>query len=324
MSSCIIEELCDEFVLERRDVEKIIDSAHKRYKVYQIPKRNGRGMRTIAQPTKEVKIFQRWFQAKYLDDLPIHPAAMAYRAGVSIASNAKRHLNARFMLKMDFKDFFPSIVPNDLLPRLRNKYKCFEDEEECRRVSSLLFWLPKKQTSLRLSIGAPTSPIISNIVMYQFDDIVAQICENMNVVYTRYADDICFSTDGKGVLVDIERKIKMICDNMASPNLTVNEDKTENLSKKFRRTVTGLNVTPDGKVSVGRERKRIISAKVKHFLEGSLSADESQKLKGEIAFCYSVEPTFVKSLKRKYGEWVVTRIQRLKRKENTQGDITDF
>src|SRR5690554_1953604 len=89
-------------------VQRSIQSAPHRNKHYKISKRSG-GKRLISQPAIEVKLLQRAFADVYLSKLPVHPAAMAYRTGLSILDNAKVHAGSGSILKMDFRDFFPSI-----------------------------------------------------------------------------------------------------------------------------------------------------------------------------------------------------------------------
>jgi RNA-directed DNA polymerase len=95
-----------------KDLERIIATAPARYKVYTIPKRHG-GHRIIAQPSRELKMIQRYILYNKLDGCPIHEAAMAYVTGRNIRANAERHRAENVILKLDFKDFFPSIKVRD-------------------------------------------------------------------------------------------------------------------------------------------------------------------------------------------------------------------
>src|SRR6266850_6670962 len=96
-------------LLTQRELLRLIRSAPRRYKVYQIPKRAPGQFRTIAQPAREVKRLQYWVMQYLLDGFAVHPAATAYRRGQNIADNARQHVHSRFLLKLDFVDFFPSI-----------------------------------------------------------------------------------------------------------------------------------------------------------------------------------------------------------------------
>ena len=89
------------------ELRQLIATAPYRYKVYQIPKRQPGEFRTIAQPSKEIKLVQRWLINVWLANIPIHNSATAYRSGKSIKEHAAIHAGTRFLLKMDYKDFFP-------------------------------------------------------------------------------------------------------------------------------------------------------------------------------------------------------------------------
>ncbi len=167
-------------LLPQEDLMRLIRSAPHRYKVYQIPKRKPGEFRTIAQPAKEVKALQYWVMRKVLAGFPVHKAATAYRAGLSIADNAQPHARGRFLLKLDFKDFFPSIKAYDFrvfLKRRRSNLDAAEIEALCQ----ILFWIPKGTHDFCLSIGAPSSPMLSNILMADFDRTVATLCATKRV-----------------------------------------------------------------------------------------------------------------------------------------------
>ena len=101
-----------------RDLALLIITAPNRYKNHYIEKRHGRGRRLISQPTAEVKLLQRLLIEHELSGLPIHRAATAYRKKRSILDHATPHASARYLLKLDFKDFFPSLTERTLRYRL--------------------------------------------------------------------------------------------------------------------------------------------------------------------------------------------------------------
>ena len=106
----ILEQMCHDLMLPRSTVEHLMQSAPHRYKVYDIPKRSGHGMRTIAQPAREVKRLQYWVLANCLADVPVHEAATAYREGLNTRSNAEVHVRNPYLLKLDFRNFFPFLI----------------------------------------------------------------------------------------------------------------------------------------------------------------------------------------------------------------------
>ncbi len=108
-STSIVSSMSLDLLIPLHDLEYVIRSAPKRYKVYRIKKRGGAGERTIAQPAVEVKYLQYWVMTNVLRQFPIHDAATAYRSGAGIIQNAGRHARNRFLLKLDFRNFFNSL-----------------------------------------------------------------------------------------------------------------------------------------------------------------------------------------------------------------------
>jgi RNA-directed DNA polymerase len=297
------------FLLPPDDLLYLIRSAPYRYKVYQVPKKEPGETRTIAQPAPEVKNLQYWVMENFLSRFPIHAAATAYRKGRNIASNAQPHARNRYLCKMDFRNFFPSIKSTDFERFLSaNASAAGWTEEEVGYLSRILFRRERRGGDLRLSIGAPSSPLLSNILLYRFDVAVSDLCSGNGVSYTRYADDLTFSTNRQKVLYQIEHEIPHICTRLESPKLFLNRKKTVHASKKEARRVTGLVLTNEGLLSIGREKKRQLRATLHRFVSGKLDAEETAKLAGMVSFIKSVEPEFLQRVARKYGQVALTRL----------------
>lgn len=294
-------------LLSPRELRVLVDSAPYRYKVYQIEKRAPGQFRTIAQPAREVKALQYWVMKHVLSQFEVHPAATAYRKDLSILDNARPHASGRFLLKMDFKDFFPSLKARDFRVFLKRRGSNL-DADDIGALCSILFWIPKGALpDLCLSIGAPSSPILSNILLADFDRRLTAFCAARRVTYTRYADDLSFSAAASERLQVVEKAVIEWCARSKSPVLTVNQRKTVRVSKRDARRVTGLVLTNDRKVSLGRETKRRIRAWMHHFVTGRLEAEQVLKLRGMLAYVNSVEPPFMRRLRKKYGADAVKR-----------------
>ena len=279
----------------------LIKSASFRYRKFYIPKRNGK-RRLIAQPTPAIKALQTIAVREYLSKLPIHDVAMAYVKGVGIKTNALAHVNNQYILKLDFSSFFHSIIPSDL-DVLNLKKFCNLSEDEINLLKLLFFWRPvKKREHLCLSIGAPSSPFLSNAIMYRFDSQVYDFCYDIGAVYTRYSDDITISTNTGNVLNGIFEKIKKLCENTESPNLCLNMDKVVFASKKCRRSITGVVVANNDEISLGRERKRQIRAMVhKIIMDHDCDYEMINRINGYLAFANDIEPEFIQRLINSYG-----------------------
>ncbi len=293
--------------LSEGDVRSIIATAPSRYKTYKIPKRNG-GERIISQPARELKFLQRVFVDEILSGLPVHEAAMAYREGISIRNNAAAHVKSGAILKFDFSDFFPSILAKDWKTYCKIHH-VFDNDEDVNLSTNILFHRKKHSAILRLAIGAPSSPTLSNILMAEFDQQIAEAVAKDKVRYTRYADDLTFSAKRAGNLSCVEQTLRKKLKEMATPRLRLNEEKTVLVTKKFRRVVTGLVLSDSGAVSLGRERKREIRAMVHHYISGKIAEEEIAKLSGILAFVNAVEPVYLEHLMDKYGAGTISQIK---------------
>lgn len=285
--------------LSEPDIIRIVSNAPLRYKNYRIPKRHG-GERTISQPARELKVLQRILTEEFLSKLPVHQSATAYRAGTSIKHNALAHASNGPILKFDFANFFPSISARDWAAYCERERLMLETRD-LWISTNIFFHSWSRQGRLSLAIGAPSSPCLSNLLMNAFDEKIADAVASDQVTYTRYADDLTFSAKRTGYLNQVEKTLRRIIKEIKSPSLTLNESKTTLATMKYRRFVTGLTLTNDGKISLGRERKRRIRAALKYYADDKLNIREQAKLAGLIAFAHDVEREFVVRMERKYG-----------------------
>lgn len=303
--SKIIRLLTAETGLPTHDVRAIINRAPISYKHYTIKKRTG-GDRPIAQPAREVKRLQRLLMES-MSRLPVHPAATAYVSGTSIKTNAELHAKNGPILKFDFKDFFTSLRDRDWKAYCA-KYDLFDDPEDVTLSSKLFFCRMPGSTILRLAIGAPSSPWLSNVLMYEFDELISRRVQKDYVTYSRYADDLTFSARRTGYLTRVEKILNRTVSELENPRLTLNQDKTVLATTKYRRVITGLVLANDGRVTLGRDRKRRIRAALHNAFSGKLDAEAMTRLAGMLAFVKSVEPEFFEQISARYGDNVISKL----------------
>jgi hypothetical protein len=153
------------------------------YTRHQIPKRSG-GVREIHSPSAELKAVQRRILRRLLHGLRVHPCATGFERGHSIVSNALPHAGKDVVIRLDLKDFFPSVRAE----RVRRYFRFIGYDDE---AAELLTRLCTYEGSLPQ--GAPTSPRLSNLVSYRLDTRLAGLAEGRGLSYSRYADDITLS-----------------------------------------------------------------------------------------------------------------------------------
>ena len=119
-----------------------------------------------------------------------------------------------------------------------------------------------------------------------------------------YADDLTFSTNVPHVLNECRIYVCNVLKEMESPKLKLNDKKTVFTSKKHNRRVTGLVLSNDGVVSLGREKKRLIRSQIHYFQNGKLCDKEIYQLRGHLAYALDVEKDFVNRMEKKYGQTI--------------------
>lgn len=290
--------------LSAQDVARLIVRAPYAYKRYTIPKKGG-GVRPIAQPAKETKIIQNILISDWFCRLPVHENAAAYKSGASIKANAERHKNNTFVAKFDFKNFFGSITYADLVNHLSYVFVNEVTKQSVLDMARVSCVRDRSSGDLILSIGAPSSPVLSNSIMYYFDLAVVEWCAERDVEYSRYADDLTFSAKDRGVLFSVKDFLLSTLEEIPYPKLSLNEEKTIYASKKNQRRVTGLIISNENKVSLGRDRKRLISAMVHKYSHQDLDEKAVTQLQGLLAFAHDIEPLFIAKLRGKYSSKVI-------------------
>jgi RNA-directed DNA polymerase len=163
----ILEQMSKELSLPMKHIRRMVVTSGHHYMKYLVAKRSG-GVRAIEHPSRSLKALQRWLLINVIENWPVHPAAKAYRKGVSILDNAKVHAKSKYLLRMDMKDFFPSITVSDMQAYMLKRAHLFHDwsSEDCAGFCGLVFRYGK------LTIGAPTSPAISNALCFDLDALL--------------------------------------------------------------------------------------------------------------------------------------------------------
>lgn len=294
----IKDELLKSLPFVETELDLLIWSAPQRYKTYFIKKRHPGQYREVSQPTPEIKLLQRWLVERVLRKFPVHACAKAYKCGSGLIENVQPHSNHRFLLKIDFENFFPSIKAEHFFSFSTD---AGETEEDSNLMCQVLFKRTKGMRSLNLAIGAPSSPHLSNILLYKLDSAISEAANKENITYTRYADDLSFSTSEPGMLTTFEKKIPDLINKNCEIPLRLNRQKTVHASKKNGRRITGLVITPQGTISIGLDRKKLLRAQIYRFSKGELSDDSTQSLKGYLAYLASVESDHLVRLARYYG-----------------------
>ncbi len=280
------------------------------YKSFEIPKRSG-GTRLIWAPKPQIKKAQRWILQNILELLPVHGSAHGFLPERSILTNAKPHVNSQCLIRMDIKDFFPTITFTRVKGIFRNAgYReqiatilaliCTESPREVLKLKDKIYYVAVSERCLPQ--GAPTSPAISNIVSLNMDKRLQGLAKSNEWRYTRYADDLSlsFAESQKSpevgyILGAVKRIIEDEC-------FEVNDKKTWVSRKGGKQEITGITVNGKEKPRVSRELKRKLRA-ITHNLKQGKELHEGESIHqmiGYASYITMVEPKigkeFIKEL----------------------------
>ena len=221
----------------------------KHYRKVQLPKKSG-GYRNLSIPDEVLKSIQKRITEVLLIHMHVSRYAKAYRFGSSTLRNAKHHVGKQVVLKLDILHFFDSIRYSAV------KDKVFPEEIYAEPLRILLTMLCYHKEALPQ--GAPSSPAITNIILYEFDEQIGQWCRDRGIAYTRYCDDMTFSGDFDPA--DVIRFVRLELKKMG---FLLNEQKTRIQRPGQQQTVTGI----------------VVNEKL------SIPADYRRKLRQELYYC---------------------------------------
>lgn len=245
------EQLAGFLGISRGELNDIVNHIQKEYKEAHLPKKDGT-YRSLCVPSIRLRFCQDPIKEKILPQLPVSKFATAYQKGSTTRGNAEPHIGKKFLLKLDITDFFGSITFEQV------QRTAFNTRYVSRQVGYLLTSLCCKDDSLPQ--GAATSPALSNIVMYRFDDYIGRWCSQRQIAYTRYCDDMTFSANRP--LYGVYQKVKTMLREMG---FELNESKTHFIGNDNRQSVTGLVVNE--KLSIPSSYKRNLRQEIYYTLK---------------------------------------------------------
>ena len=261
------------------------NNLEKHYHNVLIPKRDG-SKRKLSVPDLILKSVQKSIAENILSQYPISSYAKAYKVGSNVQRNAQPHVGKKKILKLDIEGFFDHI----LYSQVKNIVFCEEKFAEPIRVLLTMLCYYKES----LPQGAPTSPAITNIIMYDFDETVGAFCNEKKIAYTRYCDDMTFSGD-----FDEREVIAFVKGELCKLGLFLKNRKTAVIPASKRQTVTGvvvnekLNITKEYKKKIRQEMHYIQKFGLDEHVSRCKIADKKQyvlSLRGRIAFVLQTTP----------------------------------
>lgn len=161
------------------------------YKAFEIPKKGGmRKINYLSQDASLLKL-QKMLLSNFLEKQPLPVCSKGFKKGESYLTFLAPHVDSNFFLRIDIEAFFPTISEDHIKRELAMFIGC-DPEEDKRKLLDLIADITTLDHSLPQ--GACTSPAVSNLVMARVDQRILKYCQVFDICYTRYADDLLFSS----------------------------------------------------------------------------------------------------------------------------------
>ncbi|QDU58349.1 reverse transcriptase family protein [Aeoliella mucimassa] len=284
------------------------------YVQFQVRKKSG-GIRVLASPHKKMRRAQQWILDNILTKIDIHEAAHGFVAGRSTVTNAAMHVGQQVVVNVDLQDFFPSVT----FPRVEGFFRSLgysgavatilallvtESPRQRVRYAGKELWVATGPRSLPQ--GACTSPALSNAISWTMDTRLTAISSKLGWSYSRYADDLTFSTAGEasqqvGYLLARIRHITQ------EEGFGLNRKKTRVQRRSAQQSVTGIVV--NDRAGVARKTVRQLRAILHNAKTTGLAAQNREGrpdfeawLQGMIAYVRMVNPEQAASLTDAYEQ----------------------
>lgn len=330
-----LQHLAIEVGLRSNDIKWICKYTNSQYTYFYLVKKSGK-KRLIMAPKERLKYLQRWINFNILSKLDYPTYVTGFVPKRSIINNAEIHKGSKFILSIDIENFFDSITFKEVLKVFRDigysnnvAYNLSEIctveprksyyEKFSKEFSSFLNTKAKNNSVKRfLPQGSPCSPLLSNLVAVTLDNKLYDYAIKNNWKYSRYADDITFSSNTS---INFDTALKRISRLVAQSGFRVNYEKVRLRKNGQAQYVTGLSIS-NNRVSIKKSKRKEIFQHL-YFINRFGIEKHTQHLKtkekyhsnykdwlhGHILFHYSVDKQVGIKMMKEYNKiiWDLNR-----------------
>ena len=272
------------------------------YVTYGIKKRSG-GLRIIHAPKRRLKAILRSLDRELVSRLPVSEHAHGFVKQRSVKTGAEVHVGKPVLLRLDLKDFFPSVTA----ARVRGFFIALGYGYPVAATLAVLVTEPLRQPVVidgakffvpvgpRTCVqGAPTSPGICNAILRRMDRRLAGLARQRGFSYTRYADDLTFSGPSEEAAHRLRRAVERV---IREEGFELNAAKTQVMTRGGRQIVTG--VTVNSVLGLSRRARRRIRAELHHASREGADAQRRARLTGMLAWVHMLNPEQAAALRRR-------------------------
>lgn len=261
------------------------------------------------KPSVRLAEMHRYLRLAILPSLEINKEVVfSYRNNKSSKDALKPHLTSNFFFITDFKDFFKNLNTLDIEKTFYENLSNIPIQD-CDNYLTHLVNLTTIDN--KLPVGFSTSPVLSNSILFHFDNELMLFCSEHKIKFTRYADDLIFSSKESENIFKITSKIKELSNTLFAGRLKINEHKSKILNRSSDKIkILGNVILQNSRITIDRQIKNKIESALhiylnkpdswESFLKDKFPKGISQ-ISGTLSHINAVDPAYIRRLKQKYG-----------------------
>ena len=281
--------------------------------------------RTIYSPSSKLKQIHRFINNSILEYADINrDVVYSYRKGMTARDAILKHSSNEIFFHTDICHFYNNIVLQDVQRSLNNQLSKVPINNINKYIDRILALVV---VDGHIPIGFSTSPILSNICLYEFDCALQNFCKENNLEYTRYSDDIIISGSPDGIYGGLPDVVDSLLKSNVNQQLELNKEKTKTYKKGHNFKLLGLNILPNGVVTIPSVDKKEVETLLYFYLTDKEKFDDYfykyvkikkvnfgdktirehgvNFLSGKLISINSMDKDYISKLKRKYGNTIV-------------------
>ncbi len=279
----------------------------RNYSFYGYKKEN----KILTKEAKELYDYHKFIEKIIIEYINVNQCVYSYSKNKSIYEAIFLHKDSKYFFKTDIQNFFSSIdskLIEQIIKSNIDKIPVSDVENYLDNIIKLITF------NDILPVGFTTSPKLSNIILSLFDDEIELYCKKNNIIYTRYSDDLIFSSNNHTMLENLRNIIQIKLKEHYEDRFSLNDKKTIFLDKTNKIFLLGMVITPQGHVTVDKNIKQNIKqliyfykndkTKYQNHLEKYYDGSKS-KAYGKLNYIYEIDKDFIIYLRKKYGNYII-------------------
>ncbi len=266
----------------------------------------------IYSPSYNLKQFQQFLNIFIFDKLLVNDEVChSYQKGKNIHSCLVPHKDSQYYFTADIRNFFSSIKRSDAEKILEQNINNVSIIDLKKYIVDILDIVTMDGN---LPVGFLTSPKISNAFLYEFDNVVQNYCKDKSIVYTRYSDDLIFSSSDQGELHEMQTYLTCQLEQSFGEKILLNSKKTKILSKSSKVKLLSIVLTTDGTLTIDKKIKSDIEILFHFYLTNKTKFNDVLKNRfdnrigrvfGIMSYINGIDRHYILFLRKKYGNYIV-------------------